>query len=184
MPRPLCAAPPAVLACAALALLAGAPGHAGAASTAPAVAARPAAVATPAAGETFEAWCARLQRAEPFVPFRCSVETDWLDPSHPSRTRRVQLRIADFGAAFELARRLFQVPASVTLPRSGPREQAVEDPGKPAEVWESTLTVARDAAGAPRRASWFERREGSGRTVTVRRIDARTIELGEAAFAD
>jgi len=141
-------------------------------------------VAMPASGEPFEAWCRRLERAEPFVGFRCTVESDWLDPSHPGRTRRVRLRVADFPAAFELARRLFAVPASVVLPRSGPREQVIEDPGKPAEVWESTLTVSRDAAGAPRRASWFERREGSGRTVTVRRIDARTIELGEVAFAD
>ena len=147
--------------------------------------ARPsAAVAMPVAGESLDGWCARLQRAEPFVPFRCSVVQDWLDASHPSLTRRVQLRGIDVLAGFELARRLFDVPASIRLPRSGPREQVIEDPGKPAEVWESTLTVARDAAGAPRQAAWFERREGAGRTVTVRRIDARTIEVGEAAFAD
>lgn len=156
-----------------------------AASPAAAQSARTAAwPAQPAAGESFATWCARLRTAEPFVPFRCTVEDDWTEPGHPSRTQRVRWPGADVARAFELARALFGVRASVALPRSGPREQTIEDPGKPAEVWESTLTVRRAADGALREARWFERREGAGRTVVARRVDARYVEVSEVAFAD
>ena len=140
--------------------------------------------AKPAAGESFDAWCTRLRTAEPVVPFRCTREDDWTEPGHPSRTQRVRWPGTDVARAFELARALFGVPASVAPPRAGPREQAIEDPGKPAEVWESTLTVRRAADGGLREARWFERREGSGRTVVARRVDARFVEVSEVAFAD
>jgi hypothetical protein len=145
------------------------------------VAPRPAA---PKPGESFDAWCARLRTAEPFVPFRCTREDDWTEPGHPSRTQRARWAGSDVARAFEHARALFGVPASVVPPRSGPREQTIEDPGKSAEVWESTLTVRRGADGTVREARWFERREGSGRTVVARRVDARFVEVSEAAFAD
>jgi hypothetical protein len=140
--------------------------------------------AKPGAGESFEAWCARLRRAEPFVPFRCTREDDWTEPGHPSRTHRIRWAGSDVAQAFELARALFGVPASLTLPRTGPREQTIEDPRKPPEVWESTLALRRAADASLREARWFERREGSGRTVTARRIDSRFVEVSEVAFAD
>ena len=155
------------------------------ASPAAAQPARPALFpAKPAAGESFEAWCARLPATKPFVPFRCTREDDWTEPGHPSRTQRVRWAGTDVARAFELARALFGVPASVTLPRTGPREQTIEDPRKPSEVWESTLLLKRGADAGLREARWFERREGGGRTVTARRIDARFIEVSEVAFAD
>ena len=146
---------------------------------------RPAPVpAKPNAGESFDAWCARLRTAEPFVPFRCTREDDWTEPGHPSRTQRVRWAGSDVARAFELARTLFGVPASVTPTRTGPREETIEDPRKPAEVWESTLTLRRAADASLREARWFERREGTGRTVIARRIDARFVEVSEVAFAD
>jgi hypothetical protein len=110
----------------------------------------------PRAAETFDAWCRRLQSAEPFVPFRCLREDDWTEPGHPSRTLRVRFAGGDVARAFELGRALFGMPASVVPPRTGPREQTVEDPAKPAEVWESTLTVRRGADGVPRELRWSE----------------------------
>lgn len=141
-------------------------------------------LAAPAAGEPFEAWCVRLRTAEPFVPYRCMHEDDLTEPGHPSRTRRVRWVGTDVARAFELARALFGVPASVVTPRSGAREQSIEDPRKPAEVWESTLTVRRAPDGSLREARWHERREGSGRMVSARRVDARFVEVSEVAFAD
>ncbi len=141
-------------------------------------------LAAPAPGESFDAWCTRLRTARPFVPFRCTREDDWTEPGHPSRTQRVRWPGTDAAGAFELARALFGVPASVEPPRTGPREQTIEDPGRPAEVWESTLTVRRGPDGVLREARWFERREGAGRTVVARRVDARFVEVSEVAFAD
>ena len=126
----------------------------------------------------------RLQTAEPFVPFRCVREDDWTEPGHPSRTLRIRYAGTDVVRSFGLARTLFDVPASVVPPRSGPREQTLEDPGRAAEVWSSTLLVRRAADGTVRELRWSERREGSGRSVTARRVDARTVELAEVAFAD
>jgi hypothetical protein len=141
-------------------------------------------LAAPTAGEAFEAWCLRLRTAEPFVPYRCMHEDDLTEPGHPARTRRVRWVGTDVARAFELARALFDVPASVVTPGSGPREQSIEDPRKPSEVWESTLTVRRASDGSLREARWHERREGSGRTVSARRVDARFVEVSEVAFAD
>ena len=141
-------------------------------------------LAVPSPGEGFEAWCKRLRDAEPFVPFHCVVEDDLTEPGHPSRTLRVRWPGTDVGRAFELARALFNVPASVAPPRAGPREQTIEDPRKPAAVWESTLTVRRAADGSLRELRWHERRDGWGRTVLARRVDARFVETSEVQFAD
>ena len=150
-------------------------------SASPASAQQP---ALPKPGEGFEVWCKRLEDAEPFVPFRCTVEDDWTDPGHPSRTQRVRWPGTDVGRAFELARALFKVPASVAPPTSGPPEQTIEDPRKPAEVWESTLTVRRAADGSLQELRWYERREGWGRTVLVRRVDDQFVEISDEQFAD
>lgn len=138
----------------------------------------------PSPGEGFEAWCRRLPDADPFVPFHCVTEDDWTEPTHPSRTQRVRWPGSDVGRAFELARALFEVPASVVPPRTGPREQQIEDPRKPAEVWESTLTVQRADDGGLRELRWHERREGSGRTVVARLADAGFVEVSQESFAD
>ena len=90
----------------------------------------------------------------------------------------------DVGRAFELARALFKVPASVAPPPSGPPEQTIEDPEKPAAVWESTLTVRRATDGSLQDLSWYERREGWGRTVQARRVDDQFVETSEVQFAD
>ncbi|MFM7626005.1 MAG: hypothetical protein ACKO7G_05970 [Gammaproteobacteria bacterium] len=90
-------------------------------SASPASAQQP---ALPKPGEGFEVWCQRLQDAEPFVPFRCTVE----------------------------------------------------DPRKPAEVWESTLTVRRAADGSLQELRWYERREAWGRTVLARRVDDQFVD--------
>ena len=141
-------------------------------------------LALPTPGEGFEAWCKRLRDAEPFVPFHCVIEDDLTEPTRPTRTLRVRWPGADVGRAFELARALFDVPASVVPPRSGPREQTIEDPRKPAGVWESTLTVRRAADGSLRELRWFEHRDGWGRTVLARRVDARFVETSEEQFVD
>jgi hypothetical protein len=112
----------------------------------------------PKPGEGFEVWCKRLQDADPFVPFQCAVEDDWTDPGHPSRTQRVCWPGTDVGRSFELALALFKVPASVVPPPAGPPEQTIDDPHKPAAVWESTLTVRRAADGSLQELSWYERR--------------------------
>lgn len=51
------------------------------------------------------------------------------------------------------------MPCSRSL-RSGPPEQTIEDPDKPAAVWKSTLTVRRAADGSLQELRWYERREG------------------------
>jgi hypothetical protein len=140
--------------------------------------------ALPTPDEGFEAWCKRLQGAEPFVPFHCIVEDDWTDPGHPTRVHRVRWPGTDVGRAFELARALFKVPASIVPPPAGPPEQTIEDPRKPAAVWESTLTVRRAADGSLQELSWYERREGWGRTVLARRVDDQFVETSEVQFAD
>jgi hypothetical protein len=140
--------------------------------------------ALPTPGEGFEAWCKRLQDAEPFVRFHCIVEDDWTEPGHPTRVHRVRWPGTDVGRAFELARALFKVPASVVPPPAGPPEQTIEDPRKPAAVWESTLTVRRAADGSLQELSWYERREGWGRTILARRVDADFVETSEVQFAD
>lgn len=140
--------------------------------------------ALPTPGEGFEAWCKRLQGAEPFVPFRCIVEDDWTDSGHPTRVHRVRWPGTDVGRAFELARALFKVPASVAPPPAGPPEQTIEDPRKPDTVWESTLTVRRAPDGSLQELSWYERREAWGRTVLARRVDADFVETSEVQFAD
>lgn len=111
----------------------------------------------PTPDEGFEAWCKCLQDAEPFVPFQCAVE---------------------------LARVLFKVPASVVPPPAGPPEQTIEGPRKPEAAWESTLTVRRADDGSLQELSWYERREGWGRTVLARRVDADFVETSEVQFAD
>lgn len=140
--------------------------------------------AVPTPDEGFEAWCKRLQDAEPFVPFQCAVEDNWTDPGHPSRTQRVRWPGNDVGGAFELARALFKVPASIVPPPAGPPEQTIEDPRKPEAVWESTLTVRRAPDGSLQELSWYERRDGWGRTVLARRVDDQFVETSEVQFAD
>jgi hypothetical protein len=138
----------------------------------------------PARAESFDAYCTRLESATPFVPFRCIAESDWTDPGHPGRTRRIVLRSTDFERAVDVARRLHKLPDWVAVPAAGPAEQTIEDPAKPASMWESTLKVRRARDGRPQRIDYVQRADGSGRTVTVQRLDARRIEVVEAAFAD
>ncbi|MEY5061377.1 MAG: hypothetical protein RIS45_1298 [Planctomycetota bacterium] len=91
---------------------------------------------------------------------------------------------ATVGRSFELARTLFKVPASVVPPPAGPPEQMIEDPRKPAAVWEPTLTERRAADGSLREPSWYERRGGWDRTVLAPRVDDQFVETSEVQSAD
>lgn len=74
--------------------------------------------------------------------------------------------------------------SSQPAPPAGPPEQTIEDPRKPAAVWESTLTVRRASDGSLRELSLYERREAWGRSVLARRIDNQFVETSEVQFAD
>jgi hypothetical protein len=138
----------------------------------------------PARGESFDAYCGRLEDASPFVPFRCVAESDWTNPGRPGRTRRIVLRSTDLARAIEVARRLHRLPDWIVVPTQGPAEQTVEDPAKPPAMWASSLQIRRTRDGRPQRIDYVQRAEGSGRTVTVQRLDARRIEVVEISFSD
>ncbi len=74
--------------------------------------------------------------------------------------------------------------SSQPAPSAVTPEQTIEDPRKQDTVWESTLNVRRAPDGSLRELSWYERREGWGRTVLARRVDDQFVETVEVQFAD
>ena len=150
----------------------------------PLPAAAAAALPAPVAKESFEAYCARLATVPDAPPYRCGWEEDRLDPGRPMRVARLAVRATDVGAAWELARRLFDVPAALALPPRGEPVETIADPARPEHAWTSELRVERGPDGSVRRAEYTWRAEGGGRRVIVSRRDSRTIELREETFGD
>lgn len=133
--------------------------------------------------EAFMAYCRRLEASAAHIPFRCTWEMDWRDPGHPSISQRLSFTRANFARAFEVARVLHGIPASLKLPAQGPLEQTLVEPGKPDHVWESELIIRRSASGQIERADYTWRAEGGGRGVRVIRT-ADSIDIESGAFGD
>lgn len=134
--------------------------------------------------ETLESYCGRLERQAETIRFRCAWEIDWLDPSRPSVSRRIEFASTDFGRVFEVARALHGIPASLLIPAQGAMEQTVVDPRKPAHLWTSELTIRRSGAGQVERVDYTSRQEGSGSSVRVQRKEGGLIAIEAGAFGD
>jgi hypothetical protein len=156
---------------------------AGPQSITPQSAAPQADIPLPRAKEAFTAYCRRLEASAVHIPFRCTWEMDWRDPGHPSISQRLSFTRASFARAFEVARALHGIPASLKLPAQGPAEQTLVEPSKPEHVWESELTIRRSASGQIERADYTWRAEGGGRGVRVIRT-ADSIDIESGAFGD
>jgi len=123
----------------------------------------------PNSKEAFPAYCARLSRTLPAIQFKCEDITDYSDLSRPTMNRTLTLYAGDFGRAYAIATRLFEIPAGLTLPASGPATQTIVDPRKPANVWTSELIIKRAKPDQITSAAHSFRQEGTGSVTTVSR---------------
>lgn len=142
------------------------------------------ALPAPKPKESLESYCGRLERQAETIRFRCAWEIDWLDPSRPSTSRRIEFASSDFGRVFEVARALHGIPASLRIPAQGPMEQTVVDPRKPAHLWTSELSIRRSGAGQVERVDYTSRQEGGGSSVRVQRKEGGLIAIEAGAFGD
>jgi hypothetical protein len=138
----------------------------------------------PHAKESFQSYCARLERQAQTIRFRCALEMDWLDPARPTVTRRIEFATNDFARVFEIARALHGIPASLRIPAQGPAEQTVVDPKKPAYLWTSELAIRRTASGQLERVDYTARSDGGGSAVRVQRKDPGLVAIESGAFGD
>jgi len=139
----------------------------------------------PKTGESLQSYCRRLE-ASATLPtrYRCLIEIDRLDPSHPTTTEKLAFASDDFGKVFEVARRLYRIPGSLSLPAKGPKSQTIEDPNKPDYLWTSVLQIKRSAAGRIEAAEYSSRQEGGGGGVKVTRTKPGIIEIESRSFGD
>ena len=138
----------------------------------------------PKTGESLQSYCQRLDRAPTAIRFKCVIEINRLDPATPTTTEKLAFASNDFGKVFEVARRLHRIPASITLPATGPESETIEDPKKPDYLWSSTLQIKRSASGRIERAEYSSRQEGGGGGVKVTRTRAGIIEIQAHSFGD
>jgi hypothetical protein len=137
----------------------------------------------PQKGESFLGFCERLGRRTEIL-FKCEVDTDHLDRSHPSQGRTLRIPWASVEAGLELAKPLFDIPASVKLPAQGPAEQVIDlkpDPKRHLDM--ARLTVKRNQAGRITGVDYFEKAEAGGRSVDLTRTGP-VLVISEQSFAD